>query len=131
MVVRSDAGGDALTSIRNEISFLDPNLNVFDVQTLSSYLDRSRAALRFSIQTYGGIGLFGLVLAAIGLAGVTAYAVAQRRKEIAIRTALGAGRSRLIRQLLTESLLLAGVGGLDPDRTDRGRQAGDQSGQDR
>ncbi len=110
MVVRSDAGGDALTSIRKEISFLDPNLNVFDLQTLSSYLDRSRAALRFSIQTYGGIGLFGLVLAAIGLAGVTAYAVAQRRKEIAIRTALGASKAQVLRLVLREGTALVGVG---------------------
>jgi macrolide transport system ATP-binding/permease protein len=110
IVVRSDAGGDALNSIRNEIAFLDPNLNVFDVETLSAYLDRSRAALRFSIQTYGGIGLFGLVLSAIGLAGVTAYSVVQRRKEIAIRTALGASKAQLLMLVLREGTALVGVG---------------------
>jgi macrolide transport system ATP-binding/permease protein len=108
--VRSDGGGDALTGIRNEIAFLDPNLHPFDVQTLSSYLDRSRAALRFSLQTYGGIGLFGMVLAAIGLAGVTAYAVAQRRKEIAIRTALGASKAQVLRLVLREGAALVGIG---------------------
>jgi macrolide transport system ATP-binding/permease protein len=110
VLVRSDAGGDALTGIRNEIAFLDPHLQPFDVQTLSSYLDRSRAALQFSIQTYGGIGLFGLVLAAIGLAGVTAYAVAQRRKEIAIRTALGASKGQVLRLVLREGAALVGIG---------------------
>jgi predicted permease len=108
--VRSDAGGDALTGIRNEIAFLDPNLHPFDEQTLSSYLERSRAALRFSLQTYGGIGLFGLVLAAIGLAGVTAYAVAQRRREIAIRTALGASKAQVLRLVLREGAALVGIG---------------------
>jgi macrolide transport system ATP-binding/permease protein len=103
-------GKDAFTSVRNEIALLDPNLNLFHVQTLSEYLDRSRASTRFAVQTYGGIGVFGLVLAAIGLAGITAYSVAQRRKEIAIRTALGASRSQVLRLVLREGTALVSVG---------------------
>jgi macrolide transport system ATP-binding/permease protein len=110
ILVRSDAGPDALSGIRNEIALIDPNLNIFDVQTLSDYLERSRSSTRFSVQTYGGIGAFGLVLAAIGLAGVTAYSVAQRRKEIAIRTALGASRAQVLRLVLREGATLVGVG---------------------
>jgi macrolide transport system ATP-binding/permease protein len=110
IMVRSDAGADALSSIRNEIAFIDPNLNIFDVQTLGAYLDRSRSATRFAVQTYGGIGVFGLVLAAIGLAGITAYGVAQRRKEIAIRTALGASPAQVLRLVLREGAALVGVG---------------------
>jgi macrolide transport system ATP-binding/permease protein len=110
LLVHSDAGADALTAIRNEVAFIDPKLNIFDVQTLASYLDRGRSALQFSMRTYGGIGLFGLVLAAIGLAGVTAYAVAQRRKEIAIRTALGASRAQVLRLVLREGAALVGAG---------------------
>jgi len=110
ILVRSDAGTDALSAIRDEISVIDPNLNIFNMQTFDAYLDRSRAALRFSVQTYGGIGVFGLLLAAIGLAGVTAYAVAQRRKEIAIRTALGASKAQVLRLVLREGAALVGVG---------------------
>jgi ABC-type antimicrobial peptide transport system permease subunit len=106
ILARTDAGTDALNAIQNEIAFIDPNLNVFHVQTLGAYLDRSRSALRFSIQTYGGIGVFGLVLAAIGLAGVTGYAVAQRRKEIAIRTALGASKAQVLALVLREGTAL-------------------------
>ena len=89
---------------------MDPGLSVFNVQTLSEYLDRSRSATRYSVQTYGGIGLFGLILAAIGLAGVTAYSVAQRRKEIAIRTALGASRAQVLRLVLREGAAMVSVG---------------------
>jgi predicted permease len=110
ILVRSDAGTDALSGIRNEIALIDPRLNILNLQTLSAYLDRSRSALRFSVQTYGGIGLFGLVLAAIGLAGVTAYAVAQRRKEIAIRTAIGATKAQVLRLVLREGIALVSAG---------------------
>jgi predicted permease len=110
ILVRADAGADALSAIRNEIASIDPNLNIFNVQTLSDYLDRSRSSTRFSVQTYGGIGVFGLVLAAIGLAGITAYGVAQRRKEIAIRTALGASRAQVLRLVLREGTALVSVG---------------------
>jgi putative ABC transport system permease protein len=86
-------------------------VNIFNEQTLGAYLERGRSSLQFSLQSYGAIGLFGLVLAAIGLAGVTAYAVAQRRKEIAIRTALGASRAQVLRLVLREgaSLVCAGT----------------------
>jgi ABC-type antimicrobial peptide transport system permease subunit len=110
LMVRADAGAEALSGIRREIGFVDPNLNIFHEQSLSEYLERSRASTRVSIQTYGGIGVFGLVLAAIGLAGITAYAVAQRRKEIAIRTALGASKAQVLRMVLREGAALVGVG---------------------
>jgi macrolide transport system ATP-binding/permease protein len=110
IMVRSDAGPDALSGIRNQIALIDPKLNIFHVQTLSDYLRRSRSSTRFSVQTYGAIGVFGLVLAAIGLGGITAYSVAQRRKELAIRTALGASRAQVLRLVLREGAALVSVG---------------------
>jgi putative ABC transport system permease protein len=110
ILIRSSAGPEALGSIRNNIAALYPNLTIFNVQTLSDYLNRSRSATRFAAESYGGIGLFGLALAAIGLGGVTAYAVAQRRKEIAIRTALGASKLQVLRLVLREGAALVTVG---------------------
>jgi ABC-type antimicrobial peptide transport system permease subunit len=111
IMVRSDAGTDALSAIRREIAFIDPNLTIFHVQTLSDYLELSRSSTRFAVSTYGGIGAFGLVLAAIGLAGITAYAVAQRRKEIGIRMALGARKGQVLALVLREgtALVIAGT----------------------
>jgi predicted permease len=110
IMVRSDAGADALRAIRREIALIDPNLSVFDVRTLASHLELSRSYMRLALDTYAGIGVFGLVLAAIGLAGVTAYAVARRRKEIGIRMALGARKAQVLRLVLREGAALVAVG---------------------
>jgi predicted permease len=110
LVVRTDEGPAAFTALRREIAILDPNLTVFNVRTLSDYLALNRSHERFAISTYGGIGLFGLLLAVVGLAGVTAYAVAQRRREIGIRIALGARRGQVLRLVLGEGLALVSVG---------------------
>jgi hypothetical protein len=109
IIVRSDAD-DALASIRQQIASIDPNPIIFNARTLSAYLDLSRTARRFAINTYGGIGLFGLLLAAVGLAGVTAYAVAQRRKEIGIRMALGARKGQVLLLVLREATALVTAG---------------------
>jgi predicted permease len=110
LMVRSDAKTDALSGIRREIASIDPNLITFNVQTLGEYLEKSRSASRLSAQTYGGIGVFGLILAAIGLAGVTAYAVARRRKEIGIRVAMGARKAQVLRLVMREGAALVTVG---------------------
>jgi len=110
IMVRSDAGTDALRGVQREIAAIDPNLAVFNVRTLNEYLDLSRAQVNYALDMYGGIGVFGLVLAAIGLAGVTAYAVARRRKEIGIRMALGARKAQVLGLVLREGAVLVTVG---------------------
>jgi macrolide transport system ATP-binding/permease protein len=110
VMIRSDAGTDALSGMRREIAAIDPHLTILNVQTLNDYLELSRSYERHDIQTYGGIGVFGLVLAAVGLAGVTAYAAAQRRKEIGIRMALGARKGQVLRLVLREGAALVSVG---------------------
>jgi predicted permease len=110
VMMRSDSGTDALDGIRRQFASIDPNLVIFNVRTLSEYLELSRSSERFAVNTYGGIGVFGLVLAAVGLAGITAYAVAQRRKEIGIRMALGARRRQVLLLVMREGAALVGVG---------------------
>jgi predicted permease len=110
IMVRSDAGADALGGIRHEIASIDPNLAVFNIRTLGEYLDMSKSYMRIAMNMYSGIGLFGLVLAAIGLAGVTAYAVARRRKEIGIRMALGSSKGKVLRLVLREGIVLVAAG---------------------
>lgn len=108
VIVRGDPS--VIRAVQREIESQDPSLTVFDVRSLAEYLERSRAAERYALDTYAAIGVFSLVLAAIGLAGVTAYAAAQRRKEIGIRVALGARTEQVLFLVLREGLALVSVG---------------------
>jgi predicted permease len=110
IMARASGGTDAMLAIERQIASTDPNLAVFNVETLSDHLEKSRSFLRMGLEIYSGIGVFGLILAAIGLAGVTAYAVARRRREIGIRMALGARKVQVVRLVLREGIALVAVG---------------------
>jgi putative ABC transport system permease protein len=110
LMVRAGLGTDAVEGVRREIASMDPNITVFNTRTLARALDDNNASLRVGTVLYGGMGIFGLILASIGLAGVTAYSVAQRRKEIGIRMALGAGKAQVLRLVLREGSALVIIG---------------------
>jgi predicted permease len=109
LIVRSSAG-DAMNEIRHQIAAIDPNLNVFHAATMAEHLEQGNSLLRSSSFLYGGFGVFGLILASVGLAGMTAYSVAQRRKEIGIRMALGARPGQVLRLVMKEGATLVVVG---------------------
>jgi ABC-type antimicrobial peptide transport system permease subunit len=80
------------------------------MRSMEEQIEQFMAPLRMSSWTYGVIGIFGLVLSAVGLAGMTAYSVAQRRREIGIRIALGAQRGRVLALVMREGMGLVVVG---------------------
>jgi predicted permease len=110
LIVRAAPGADVLAAIRREISTIDQRLTPFDAMSMREHVERFMEPLQVASWSYGSMWAFGLVLAAIGLAGVTAYSVTQRRKEIGIRVALGAGKPNVLGLVMKDGILLIAVG---------------------
>ena len=110
LIVRADPRSNILEVLRREISALDANVVPFHALSMNEHIADFIAPLRSAAWTYGIIGVFGMVLASVGLAGMTAYSVVQRRREIGIRMALGARKGDVVRTVMKEGMLLIGIG---------------------
>jgi predicted permease len=106
------AGGQRVTGdLRNLITSMNPNLPVLQAQTLESQQRGPvDTQLRIAATVAGSVGLVGLLLAAVGIYGVTAYVVARRTREIGIRVSLGARRSSVIGLVLRQGMGLVAIG---------------------
>ena len=102
--------GVGFAPLRSEVKAIDSRLTMFDVQTMEKYLAQFNEALKYPTSIYGAVGMFALILACVGLAGVTAQAVVRRRKEIGIRMALGARRPQVLRLVMKEAAAMVLVG---------------------
>jgi predicted permease len=96
--------------IRSEVRQLDASMPIYEMKTLEGQLDETLLTDRLIAMLSAGFGLVATLLASIGLYGVMAFVVAQRRKELGIRLALGASPSILIWIVMREVLLLLALG---------------------
>jgi ABC-type antimicrobial peptide transport system permease subunit len=112
MIAARTAGNSAavVSAIRVQIAAIDPELPLFDVRTMAQREELSLSARRTSMFLGLAFGVLALFLAAFGIYGVLAYLVAQRRKEIGIRVALGSTHSGIVKLVLQEGLALVAAG---------------------
>jgi putative ABC transport system permease protein len=96
--------------VRRALMQINPNLTVIGFDTFAGQVHDEFAQQQLLVQLTAVFGFLALTLAAIGLYGVTSYAVAQRTSEIGIRMALGADRGGILQMVLRSAFLQAGIG---------------------
>jgi predicted permease len=109
--IRAAIGSDQLAAeVRRVVASLDQAVPLTEFHTQSGLIDRELRTERLLAFLSGGFGLVALMLAAIGLGGLLAYAVARRTGEIGVRMALGAAPADVIRMILCDSMGMVGLG---------------------
>jgi predicted permease len=109
--IRSSMDSSRLAeAVRKAVAAVDPAVPLTEFHTQTALIDRLLRTERLLGFVSGAFGLVALALAAIGLGGLLAYAVARRTNEIGVRMALGAAAGDVIRMVLRDSLWMVGLG---------------------
>ena len=109
--LRADGPVESLVEpIKRAVSSLDKDLPISKVRPLESYVAQARTRTRFVTLLSGLLAAIALLLACIGIYGVTSYSVAQTTNEIGVRMALGAQRRDIVRMVLRRSMVVVGLG---------------------
>jgi ABC-type antimicrobial peptide transport system permease subunit len=111
LILRTNGeAASVVTSIRDLLRQLNPNVPVDEIRTMVSLVDESTQQSRSMMWLFVSFAGVALVLAAVGAYGVVSYSTAQRRFEIGVRVAMGAGRRSIFHLVLGQSLRLVLAG---------------------
>lgn len=111
LVIRSPLPVDVLLPrVREIVRRVDPQQPISSVRMLSEVVSAQTATRALQVRVLGAFAAVALLLAAVGIHGLLSFAVSARRREIAVRMALGAGRGGIVRMVMSRALLLAAAG---------------------
>jgi putative ABC transport system permease protein len=99
-------------TVQREVAAIDPELPVYRVRSMSEVMGESVARRRLALILLSIFAGLALLLASVGIYGVTSYVVTQRQQEIGLRMALGAGRGNVLRLMIGQGMgtIVAGLG---------------------
>lgn len=110
IAVRTTGGYRIANDIRSVVASMDPKLTIVTTQTLAEAAALGLVPQQVMASFSGALGMVGLLLAAIGIYGITSYTVARRTREIGIRVALGAQPINVVGMVVRQGLLLTVIG---------------------
>ena len=111
VIIRTRSNAASLAAaIRSEMADLDKEQPIEQIGSMEQTFSDQFAEPRFQSQLMGAFAVLALILAVVGIYGVNAYAVTQRRRELGVRIALGARPSDVLRETLGEGLKLSAIG---------------------
>jgi putative ABC transport system permease protein len=98
------------SAVRREFDAIDPQLSPSKIRSMEQLIAESTTRENFNMLLLTVFAAVALLLAAVGIYGLMSYAVEQRTQEIGIRMALGAGRGEMMKLILRQGMMLAGIG---------------------